>query len=38
MIAEMHCKDMGLDDLQLKDNPLIVVLESVEKPDPSSLR
>lgn len=32
VIAEMHCKDMGLDRLKLKDNPLVVVLESVEKP------
>ena len=32
VIAEMHCKDMGLDRLKLKDSPLVVVLESVEKP------
>ena len=32
VIAELHCKDMGLDQLKLKDNPLVVVLESVEKP------
>ena len=32
VIAEMHCKETGLDRLQLKENPLVVVLESVEKP------
>lgn len=32
VVAEMHCKDLTLDSLQLKENPLIVVLESVEKP------
>jgi len=32
VIAEMHCKEMILDSLQLKENPLVVVLESVEKP------
>ncbi len=32
VIAEMHCKDMTLESLDIKENPLIVVLESVEKP------
>ena len=32
IIAELHCKDMGLESLKLKENPLVVVLESVEKP------
>ena len=32
VIAELHCKDMGLESLKIKDNPLVVVLESVEKP------
>lgn len=32
VIAEMHCKEMTLDSLKLKKNPLVVVLESVEKP------
>ncbi len=32
VIAEMHCKEMSLSTLHLKDNPLVVVLESVEKP------
>ncbi len=32
VIAEMHCKEMSLDSLKLKKNPLVVVLESVEKP------
>lgn len=32
VIAEMHCRNSGLEDLELKDNPLVVVLESVEKP------
>lgn len=32
VIAELHCKDMGLESLKLKDNPLVVVLEAVEKP------
>ena len=32
VVAEMYCKDLSLDSLKLKDNPLIVVLESVEKP------
>ena len=32
VIAELRCKDMGLEQLKLKENPLVVVLESVEKP------
>ena len=32
VIAELSCKDMSLEALHLKENPLIVVLESVEKP------
>ncbi len=32
VIAEMRCKLHGLDNLQLKEKPLIIVLESVEKP------
>lgn len=32
VVAEMYCKDLSLDSLKLKENPLIVVLESVEKP------
>lgn len=32
VIAEVKAKRMGLEDLRLPENPLIVVLESVEKP------
>lgn len=32
LIAEVHSRQTGLQDLVLPDNPLIVVLESVEKP------
>ena len=32
VIAELHCKEHNLDNLKLKENPVIVVLESVEKP------
>lgn len=32
IIAEMRCKEMTLGSLELKENPLIVVLEAVEKP------
>ena len=32
IIAEMRVRTLGLEDLQLKDNPLIMVLEGVEKP------
>ena len=31
-IAEVRSKERHLEDLQLKENPLIVVMESVEKP------
>lgn len=32
VIVELRCKEMGLDSLVLQDNPVVVVLESVEKP------
>ena len=32
VIAELRCKDMNIEALKLKGNPLVVVLESVEKP------
>lgn len=32
IIAELRCKDMSLESLKLKENPLVVVLEAVEKP------
>lgn len=32
IIAEMQCRATGLDNLNLRKNPLVVVLESVEKP------
>ena len=32
VIAELKCREMGLESLELKENPLVVVLESVEKP------
>ena len=32
IIAEVECKSLTLEDLQIPENPLIVVLESVEKP------
>jgi len=32
MIAEVRCKKHGLESLKLRENPLIVILESVEKP------
>jgi len=32
IIAEMHCKELSLEGLKMKENPLVVVLESVEKP------
>ena len=32
IIAEMKCTDMGLESLKLKKDPLVVILESVEKP------
>ena len=32
VIAELHCKEMNLESLKPKENPLVVILESVEKP------
>lgn len=32
VIAELRCKETDLESLRLKDKPLVVVLESVEKP------
>ncbi len=32
VIAEIRCREMSLNALNMKENPLIVVLESVEKP------
>lgn len=32
VIAEMYCREMSLDSLKMKENPLVVVLEAVEKP------
>jgi TrmH family RNA methyltransferase len=32
VIAELKCKERTLEGLKLKENPLVVVLESVEKP------
>jgi len=32
VIAELHCKKCGLEDLNIKKDPVIIVLESVEKP------
>lgn len=32
VIAELHCKEMKLESLKLKESPLVVVLEAVEKP------
>ena len=32
VIAELYCKPNSLEDLKLKANPLLIVLESVEKP------
>ncbi len=32
VIAEMRCREMSLETLRLKENPLVVVLEAVEKP------
>ena len=32
IIAELKCREMNLESLRLKENPLVVVLESVEKP------
>lgn len=32
IIAELRCKDLSLDSLTVKENPIVVVLEAVEKP------
>ena len=32
IIAEVECKELGLNELELPEKPLIVVLEAVEKP------
>ena len=32
IIAEVECRELHLEDLQLSEHPLVVVLESVEKP------
>ena len=32
VIAELKCRDMNLESIRLKENPLVVVLEAVEKP------
>lgn len=32
VIAELHCKEHSLDSICLRGNPLVIVLESVEKP------
>ena len=32
IIAEVECRNIGLEDLELPEHPLIVVLEAVEKP------
>jgi TrmH family RNA methyltransferase len=32
VIAELHCMTHSLEALNLKENPLVIVLESVEKP------
>ena len=32
IIAELHCKNHTLGELNVKENPVVVVLESVEKP------
>ena len=32
VIAEMRCKSLSLESLKMKENPLVVILESVEKP------
>ncbi len=32
VIAEMKCRETGLSGLKMKENPLVVVLEGVEKP------
>ena len=32
IVAEVECRNRSLDELQLSENPLVVVLEAVEKP------
>ena len=32
VIAELYCKNHALEELKIKENPVVVVLESVEKP------
>jgi TrmH family RNA methyltransferase len=32
VIAELHCRQHTLENLDLKENPLVIVLEAVEKP------
>lgn len=32
IIAEMYCRSLSLQDLSLSENPLIIVMEAVEKP------
>lgn len=32
VIAELSCKSHSLDDLRIRENPIVVILESVEKP------
>lgn len=32
VIAEIHCRENSLEDIELPENPLVVVLEAVEKP------
>lgn len=32
VIAELYCKNHSLEELNIKENPVVVVLESVEKP------
>ena len=32
VIAELHCKTHNLESLELKENPVVVVMEAVEKP------
>ena len=32
IIAEVRTRDLGLEDLRMRENPLIIILESVEKP------
>ena len=32
IIAELHCKEHSLESLELKENPIVVIMEAVEKP------